>query len=338
MPVWNDSSGKGADPSLREAGSMAISPTIAIESAFRAHERSLWGMLYRLTGSAADADELVQDTFVRALERPPSDLDGTLKPWLVRVAINLGLDALRRRRRRRYTGPWLPSPLESTDDDAIPSFEPTLADGKTTEGRYDLLESVSMAFLVALEALTPRQRAVLLLRDVFDYSVEDAALALGMTATNVKTTHHRARNAMASDDAVRTPITKTKQEAARDAVKRFVVGLAMRDLAAIEDVLTADACEISDGGGEYLAALRPIRGARNVARFFLGISDEPTLAYRTEVQLLNGLPALVVSVENPGPRRAPRFVLTVDVDANGKIRELHTIVASRKLARIRFPG
>jgi RNA polymerase sigma-70 factor (ECF subfamily) len=87
---------------------MTPAPAIAIESAFRAHQRALWGMLYRLTGSAADADELLQDTFVRALERPPPDVSGTLKPWLVRVAMNLGLDALRSRRRRSYTGRWLP--------------------------------------------------------------------------------------------------------------------------------------------------------------------------------------------------------------------------------------
>ena len=154
---------------------MTAPHAVAIESAFRAHERSLWGMLYRLTGSAADADELVQDTFVRALERPPPDLHASLRPWLVRVALNLGLDALRRRRRIRYTGQWLPSPVEASDEEPLPSFEPSIAGGETTEGRYDLLESVSMAFLVALEALTPRQRAVLLLRDVFDYRVDETA-------------------------------------------------------------------------------------------------------------------------------------------------------------------
>lgn len=313
------------------------SPVTVVESAFRAHERSLWGMLYRLTGSAADADELVQDTFVRALERPPPDLDTALRPWLVRVAMNLGLDALRSRRRRSYTGPWLPSPIESLDDEALPSFEPAIAGGGTTEGRYDLLESVSMAFLVALEALTPRQRAVLLLRDVFDYSVEETAHALAMSTANVKTTHHRARRAMAAYDAARTPITREKQSAARAAVERFVAGLATRDLATIESALAADAREISDGGGEFLSALRPIHGAHNVARFFLGISDDPTLEYRAEVRVLNGLPALVVRLENAGPRRAPRFVVTVDIDARGKIREIHTVSASRKVTHISFP-
>lgn len=317
---------------------MSTSPAGAIESAFRAHERSLWGMLYRLTGSAADADELVQDTFVRALERPPSDLDGTLRPWLVRVAMNLGLDALRSRRRRSYTGPWLPSPLETSEEESLPSYEASIAGGGTTEGRYDLLESVSMAFLVALEALTPRQRAVLLLRDVFDYSVEETATALAMSEPNVKTTHHRARRMMASYDAVRTPITREKQSSTRAAVERFVAGLAMRDLAAIESVLAADVREISDGAGEFLSALRPIHGANRVARFFLGISRGRDLEYRVEVRMLNGLPALVVRVANAGRRRAPRFAVTVDVGADGRIRELHTVSATRKITHISFPS
>jgi RNA polymerase sigma-70 factor (ECF subfamily) len=274
---------------------------------------------------------------VRALERPPPDLAATLRPWLVRVAMNLGLDALRSRRRRSYTGPWLPSPIESTGDEAIASFEPVTPAGISTEGRYDLLESVSMAFLVALETLTPRQRAVLLLRDVFEYSVDETAGALAMSAANVKTTHHRARTAMAAYDAARTPVTREKRDATRAAVERLVEGLATRDLTMIESVLAIDVREISDGGGEYVAALRPIHGARNVARFFLGISADSALAYAAEVRMLNGLPGLVVSVATAGPRRAPRFVLTVEIDAQGKIRELHTVVASQKVARIRFP-
>jgi RNA polymerase sigma-70 factor (ECF subfamily) len=294
-------------------------------------------MLYRLTGSAADADELVQETFVRALERPPSDLDTALRPWLVRVAMNLGLDALRSRRRRGYTGPWLPSPVDTTEDEALPSFEPAIAGGGTTEGRYDLLESVSMAFLVALEALTPRQRAVLLLREVFDYNVEETARALAMSIANVKTTHHRARRAMASYDAERTPITREKQNAARAALERFVTGLATRDLATIESVLAADVREISDGAGEFLSALRPIRGASNVARFFLGISRGHDLEIRADVRMLNGMPALVVRVANAGRRRAPRFALTVDVGADGKIRQIHTVSATRKITHIVFP-
>jgi RNA polymerase sigma factor (sigma-70 family) len=173
----------------------------AVERAFREHRGFLWGLSYRLVGDAADADELVQETFLRALTRPPRDLERPWRPWLTRVAVNLGRDLLRRRRRRRYDGPWLPAPVPT--DAAGLSGEP--ADpAPGPDARYDRLESVTFAFLLALEALSPAQRAVLLLRDVFDYSVREAAEALLMSEANVKTTHLRARRVMESYDARRS--------------------------------------------------------------------------------------------------------------------------------------
>lgn len=122
------------------------------ESTFRSHERFLWALCYRMTGDAADADDLVQETFARVIERPPPEL-ADLRPWLVRVAVNLSRDLYRRRRRQGYIGPWVPSPLP--EETALPGYEPV-----STEGRYELLESVSFAFLLALEALKPNERAV----------------------------------------------------------------------------------------------------------------------------------------------------------------------------------
>lgn len=308
-----------------------------IAEAFRAHERALWGMLYRLTGTAADADELVQETFLRLIERPPPDMTRALRPWLVRVAMHLGLDCLRLRKRRTYTGPWLPSPVESAAGDGIPSFEPVDVDGVSTEGRYDLLESVSMAFLVALEALRPRQRAVLLLRDVFDYSVDETSDALGMSPTNVKTTHHRARRTMEEYDRRRLPITRERQAATREVLERFVVGLATRDVDQIESLLAADVREMSDGAGEFLSALRPLHGASDVARFFVGLARRvPSEQYAVELRLLNGLPALLVGVGELAPRVAPRFVLGIDLDQQGRIREARVVQATRKLTHVIF--
>src|SRR6185436_15303130 len=126
-----------------------MAQALALGSLFEEHRRFLWGLCYRMTGCAADADDVVQDTFVRAIERPPRRVDEPLRPWLVKVALNLARDLLRRRRRRDYLGPWLPSPIETEP----PSHEPAALDG-----RYELLESVSFAFLIALEALTPTQR------------------------------------------------------------------------------------------------------------------------------------------------------------------------------------
>src|SRR5215468_10628771 len=188
--------------------------TVAFDRLFDEHRRFLWGLCYRMTGSAADADDVVQDTFVRAMQHPPQRADLPLRPWLTKVALNLSRDVLRRRKRRDYVGPWLPSPIE-TDQEAggPPSHEPVVDGLHTLEGRYDLLESVSFAFLIALERLTPTARAVLLLRDVFDYSVKETAGALDRSEANVKTTHHRARQTMAAYNGVRLPPSRTRQAA-----------------------------------------------------------------------------------------------------------------------------
>ena len=114
------------------------------------HRRTLWGLCYRLTGCAADADDLVQQTFLRAIERPPGQPPADWKPWLVRVAARLGIDTLRRRRRRGYVGVWLPSPIETE-----PFADAATADSDVAND-YELRESVSFAFLLALEALPPR--------------------------------------------------------------------------------------------------------------------------------------------------------------------------------------
>jgi RNA polymerase sigma factor (sigma-70 family) len=315
--------------------SVALPPTLG--DAFRADRRFLWGLCYRLTGSAADADDLVQETFARALARPPARPDAPWRPWLVRVALNLGRDLLRRRRRRGYVGPWLPGPTETGEEESPPAYEHPGEAGAGTEGRYDLLESVSFAFLLALEALTPRQRAVLLLRDVFDYSVREAAEALGMSAVAVKTTHHRARRAMREYDRARCIPTRALQERTRAVLERFVAGLATGDRAAVEALLAEDVRAVSDGAGEVHAARVPIVGRARVARFYANLAARRGPLARLELRLLNGLPALVAELPPGPPGEARRFVLRCDLDAAGRIARLHTILAARKLAGVPFP-
>jgi RNA polymerase sigma-70 factor (ECF subfamily) len=301
---------------------------------FREHQRFLWSLCYRLTGCAADADDLVQETFVRAMERPPRRRDAPWRPWLVRVAVNLGRDLLRRRRvRGAYPGPWLPSPIETGEEESPPAVEVELAGAGSTEGRYDMLESVTFAFLLALEALTPAQRAVLLLRDVFDYSVSEAAEALGMTEANVKTTHHRARRAMRAYDGAPCRPTRALREETRCALERLVACLATGDAAGMEALLTEDVLALSDGAGEFLAARVPVVGRARVARFYTGIATRRA-AERTEVRMLNGLPALVVEFAAGLPREARRIVLHVGLAADGRIRAIHTVLATRKLTAV----
>jgi len=307
---------------------------LAIGQLFEAHRGFLWSLCYRMTGSAADADDVVQDAFVRAMERPPSRIDEPLRPWLVKVALNLARDLLRRRRRRDYVGPWLPSPIDTGDDRGTtngsepPSHEPAAMDG-----RYDLLESVSFAFLVALEALTPTQRAVLILRDVFDYSVKETASALDVTEANVKTTHHRARQAMATYDAARQIPTAERQEASAAALRRFLRALQAHDVAAIETLLADDVKTTTDGGGEFRSALRTVVGRDNVMRFYLAVSAYAEHA-TIKMPTLNGVPSVVIDVPSPAPGVAPRFTMTAELDAHGRIAHLYVVSATRKLTAI----
>jgi len=307
------------------SGRDAVAPRLA------EHTRLLWGVCYRMTGSAADADDLVQETFVRAMERPPARTDDPWRPWLVRVALNLGRDLLRRRRRRAYVGPWLPAPIETGDEASPPSVE-----SDSTEGRYDLLESVSYAFLVALEALTPLQRAVLLLRDVFDYTVAETADALGVTEANVKTTLHRARRRMAGYDRARTIPTRDLQRRVRGALERFVLALAAADLPAIESMLSESVRAVSDGAGEFHAARVPIVGRIRVARFHWNITRRRMVGVSpsADIRLLNGLPALIVEMPDGLRGEAKRFVIRADVDGDGRIVALHSILATRKLSAV----
>jgi RNA polymerase sigma factor (sigma-70 family) len=301
-------------------------PDVARE--YDAHRSFLWGLLYRLTGSSADADDLVQETFVRALERPPARRDAPWRPWLVRVALNLGRDLLRRRRRRRYEGPWLPSPLET--EDVPPAFEPA-ADGNAS-ARYDLLESLSFAFLVALEALTPAQRAVLLLRDVFDYSVRETAAALGFTEANVKTTHLRARRILEQYD--RSCRSRTLAPGAEDILPRFLACIQSGDVPGAESLLAQDVRLLSDGGGEFVTALRPVLGRDKVLRLILGLAAKRILPSAVRFTRLNGGPGVVLDFAWARPPISPRAVWECRLDGDGRIAEFFWVLASAKLTAL----
>jgi RNA polymerase sigma-70 factor (ECF subfamily) len=301
---------------------------------FQAHERFLWGLCYRLTGNAADADDLVQETFVRALKHPPARTDEPWRPWLVRVAINLGRDMLRRRRRQAYDGIWLPSPIETGSEAAPPAHEPVDEQGNPAT-RYDLLESVSFAFLLALEALTPTQRAVLLLRDVFDYSVRETAAALAMTEANVKTTHLRARRALQTYEQTRHAPTRSLQAQAGALLERFLHCLNNNDVSGIETLLAQDARAISDGGGEFFAARVPLVGRAKILLFYRTITKQLGGQVRLELRMLNGWPAVVA--ENLAPKEgfAPRVATLFELGVDGRLQRIYSVLATRKLTALR---
>jgi RNA polymerase sigma-70 factor, ECF subfamily len=284
-----------------------------------------------MTGSAADADDVVQETFVRALSHPPPRTDVPLLPWLVRVALNAARDLLRRRRRRAYVGPWLPEPIEFRAAEGPPA-----AVTESAEVRYDLLESASFAFLLALEALTARQRAVLLLRDVFDYSVRETASALEVSEGAVKTAHHRARRCMQDYDSRRAPDPKVRTAQAEHALAELMAAVIAADVARAEALLAADARLLTDGGGEYLAARKPILGPNKIARGLVALARVGQ-GISAELRWINGMPAVVLSDHAAPPRYAPRLVLGVEPNADGRIAAIYVVLASPKLGAVRFP-
>jgi RNA polymerase sigma-70 factor (ECF subfamily) len=286
-------------------------------------------MCYRMTGVAADADELVQEAFVRAMESGRELAGSDLERWLLRVATNLSMDCLRRRKRRAYAGSWLPSPLETGDAGAA------TADTAGTAQRVERAEEVSYAYLIALEALSPRARAVLLLVDVLDYPASEVASLLDTSEGNVRVLHHRARRTLERFDVevVASPGVRERQ---RSALERFLACMINQDAAGMEALLTDDVRSVTDGGGRYTALREPLVGRAPVCRFHLETARRRAPISRSQVRWINGVAALVVVTRPLRPQMAPRLVLRCEVDAGGRIRELHTILAPQKLTAVRF--
>lgn len=294
------------------------------------HRGALFGLCYRMTGSAADAEDLVQETFRKALERPPVDLERDLRPWLLRVATNLCIDSLRRRQRDKYFGPWLPEPIDT--ERVVASLEPG------PEARYDLVESATSAFLVALEALDPKQRAVVVLRDVLGLTGPEAAAALDTSAGNVRVILHRARKALADYDATRQPITAELRDRTAKMLREMLARMAVGDLDGVAKILTEDVTSVHDAGGEFLSALRVHRGVEDVLGLYRNILPEHEWPTRIEERELNGLPAVLIS---HGPRSDPRvarhFVIWVELGRDGRIAGLRSVLASAKLGAVSLP-
>ena len=304
---------------------------------FDEYKGYLWGMCYRMTGSAADADDIVQDTFVRALEKPPIDMEAPLRPWLVKVAINLSRDQLRRRRRREYFGPWLPSPVLTEADDGVVLDHRAVTES-TPVTRYDLMESVSMAFLLALEALSPAQRAVLILRDVFDYSTNETAEALEMSEANIKVTLHRARRTMDSYDQTRVSTFSKRAGELRDILQRFLSLLNAGDVQGLKKMLAADVVLVSDGGGEVNALAEPMYGREKVLRLIEKLYEANRDVTSTSLRNVNGEPSILIDRSRVRPGHASFFTMHCQLDESSQIRRFNFVFSPSKLVALKQPA
>jgi len=176
---------------------------------------------------------------------------------------------------------------------------------------------------------------VLLLRDVFDYSVRETAGALDMSEPNVKTTHLRARRKMEGYDRQRLRPSDALQAATRQALARFLACLQEGDTAGVEALLAEDATALSDGGGEFAGARRPVLGRAQVAAFFVGLTRKTGQSRAVSLRMFNGLPAVLIDVADGRAGWAPRVVLQCEIDGHGLIRRVYSVLATRKLSATR---
>src|SRR5262245_10986972 len=270
---------------------------------FDEHRRLLFGVAYRMTGSVADAEDLVQEAWLR-WSTVDSDEVGNPRAYLVRTITNLSLNELTsaRARRETYVGPWLPEPL-LTEPDASQEAE--------------MAETVSQAMLVVLETLSPLERAVFLLHDVFGYSHAEVASIVDKSEAAVRQTATRAR----AHVAARRPRFASDPRVRQEAAERFLAAAAGGDLASMMELLAPDVVAWSDGGGKVSAARRPLVGADHVARWILGVVAKPAVAgVRMELRDINGELGLLGLAGD-----TPIGAITFDI-ADGRIVALRFVV------------
>jgi RNA polymerase sigma-70 factor (ECF subfamily) len=305
-------------------------PAVDYDALVLEHRAHLWALAYRITGTPVEADDVVQETFRRAIEHPPTDTARPWRPWLARVATNVAVDTLRRRMRQRYDGPWLPGPIE-TDD-----LGERLADGIDVEARYDATESATLAFLVALEVLTPRQRAVLVLSDALGYTGPEVAEILGMSPDSVRASLYRARKAVAGYDRDRCRPSPELRARMQAALQRFGAAVDTADPSRIAECLTEDVRTINDGGGVFRAARKVVEGRESVAKLYAGLVRHGGggAGARVLARTVNGIPALAIEQAPPDDRSAPRMLAWLELADDDAIRAVHVVLAPAKLAGV----
>jgi RNA polymerase sigma-70 factor (TIGR02957 family) len=302
-----------SEPTTGAAGPLAGGGRmVSATDAFVAHRDLLFTVAYEMLGSAADAEDVLQETWLRWMK---VDLEQVRdqRAYLVRITTRRSLDRLRtmRRRKEAYVGSWLPEPLLTAPDAAED---------------VELAESVSMALMIVLETLSPTERAVFVLREAFHVGYDEIAAAVGKTPVAVRQIAHRARQHV---DA-RRPREVVSSSQARAALESLQRAFETGDLQGLLDVLAPEVVLISDGGGVKQAAPRPITGADRVARFIVGGLGKAQVALTSVHTVVNGNPAIVLRVNGEIDG-----VIAVRVE-RARITGLYYVRNPEKLTRIAF--
>ena len=290
------------------------------DRAFGQHRQLLVGIAYRILGSTFDAEDAVQDAWLRWSGTDRTAIDDP-KAYLITITTRLAIDRLRRARVRRetYVGTWLPEPIAT---------DPDLAE------HAGLAESVEFAMLVVLETLSPLQRAVFVLREAFDLPYTEIAAVVGREEAAVRQLARRARD----DVAARRPRFDQDRTRRREITERFLAACASGDVDRLTSLLARDVTLTSDSGGRAMAPRRMIAGVDKVARFLIAISSlvtlpsfldsigrPPTTDLAAEILDVNAAPAIVITADG-----SPVLVISVVV-ADGCVREIFLLVNPEKL-------
>jgi len=283
---------------------------------FEPHRRYLTGVAYRMLGTVADAEDVVQEAYLRSAPALDEAAIASPRAYLTKIVVRLCLDQLKtaRRARESYVGPWLPEPVLTEPLPASPS-----ADGR------ELVEDLSFGLLLVLERLSPLERAAFLLHDVFEMEFATVADVLESSVDACRQLAARARQHVRSGAPRFQPSTEELQQLAA----AFVTAMSTGDVQGLTALLASDAVLISDGGGRRAAALRPIRGADRVARFFVGVAakyPDALRATRVELATVNGLPGWLVFRED-GIDRTVAF----DFAPDRRVRAIYMVLNPEKL-------
>lgn len=282
-------------------------------SAFEQHRGLLVGAAYRILGSHADAEDVVQEAWIRWDAVDPATVDNA-RAYLLTITTRLALNRLRhlKARRESYVGPWLPEPVATGPE----------VDGAAAA---ELADDVSMAMLIVLESLTPLERAAFVLTEVFGMPSTEVADALDRTPAAVRQLLHRAR----SHVQARRPRQVVDASRHRAAIERFVTAASTGDVTGLLDVLSPDVTLVTDGGGIKRAALRPVQGADRVVRWLLGVLARPEAAgLSADLREVNGELAIVLA--RSGQTDSVYFCTVED----GRITALHGVSNPEKLTAV----
>jgi RNA polymerase sigma-70 factor (ECF subfamily) len=280
---------------------------------FEEHRSTLVGAAYRILGSRTDAEDVVQEAWIRWADVDHAGIDEP-RAFLLTVTTRLALNRLRQlaTRKETYVGPWLPEPVAT---------DPRTDGAKAAQ----LADEVSMAMLIVLESLSPLERAAFVLTEVFGMAAPEVAEALDRSPAAVRQLVHRAR----SHVQARQPRQSVDVRRHREVTERFLRATSDGDLAALMEILAPDVVLVTDGGGIKQAALRPIHGAEKVLRWFAGVMSKPGSAgFSFVIREVNGEPALVAL--DGGALDGVIFVTVED----GRVTALHGIRNPEKLGAV----